>query len=928
MPQELNRITLTGSVLALATALALLPASARAQTSGGFLVDAPELAQPRPSVAAPAAVPGPAAPAAGAKSAAGPVPGAGAANAAAGNGAILGAGEAGARKTGASKTGPGKPGAGKTALPKIEPLPSDGDGPDESALRYYASLNQTERVETEIKRLKKLYPEWKPPADLYETRKAGGVDEQPFWDLFSLGRLDELQREIARRQREEPGWQPSEDLRRKIRKKLVRNKIMALWKANKWKELVAFVKKEGYGGDDTDIDVLWTIAAASAKTKQIDDAMRIYKSILNTNKNPEHRRATIQKAMAALRMRDVEKLIALVKSRPGGAQELEPIAIDITSSRIGAFLHDEREEPVPEEEVAKFEEFARKSADPDHAGLIAWYRYKNKTYQPALEWFKFALSRGGDAMIAHGLAHSLRELGMYRETEEVAYAWREPLVNNLVLFVDILERDLTKEIPPYIEPRRLQRYAQVTMDSAAGEGAQALAWYAYNTCQFKVAHEWFKRAVAWQPKEATVYGYALVLRKLKKSKEFWEVLNRYDGLFPKVIEIIYPDDYIHPPNPCELLRKKGWRPGKKIDAGKFTVPGSYLAPQAGQQVQAAAPGQVRPVWQTGNNYYQKLTQGQGSPVTLPDGRRRRTNAKEPKISRKLFPVAVNPENPLRFFPVGRMTGEPAEAASQRPPVRVQLIAEPPRIMAQLVARRVPGVGRMPYERWGYTLLPGYNGKLKASEPHSAEYAPADTLWATLYADEAKSTRGSRFDKRNLLGNIAASLRAIANAPRVPEPKDSRTGPWRSMTPYKSQEQKEAEKLGIEPEGEGDEGEGAPASAKTSGKPSAKSGKPAKSGKSAKAPSMQHRRVSAPPAHKLQTRARDPLAIKATSFYNAGKYGEALAALEQRAARLKETTGLKLLRAWSLLKLGRTDESRKIFGSLGGAGPKPNLAQRR
>jgi hypothetical protein len=44
-------------------------------------------------------------------------------------------------------------------------------------------------------------------------------------------------------------------------------------------------------------------------------------------------------------------------------------------------------------------------------------------------------------------------------------------VNNLILFIDILERDLTLEFPPY-RARRLARYA-VTMDVASGEGAQA-----------------------------------------------------------------------------------------------------------------------------------------------------------------------------------------------------------------------------------------------------------------------------------------------------------------------------------------------------------------------------------------------------------------------------------------------------------------------
>ena len=74
-------------------------------------------------------------------------------------------------------------------------------------------------------------------------------------------------------------------------------------------------------------------------------------------------------------------------------------------------------------------------------------------------------------MIAHGLAHTLRKLEMKREAEEVAYAWREPLVNNSILFIDLLETDFTKEQPPFIEAeRRRTRYAQVTMATESGRG--------------------------------------------------------------------------------------------------------------------------------------------------------------------------------------------------------------------------------------------------------------------------------------------------------------------------------------------------------------------------------------------------------------------------------------------------------------------------
>ena len=867
---------------------------------------------------------------------------------------------------------PEKTTSGPESAPQIVPLATDGRGPDESALRYYASLQQTRRAETEMTRLQRLYPDWRPPENIFNTPAAGSVDEQPFWDLFALGKFDELRADIDKRMKKEPGWQPSGDLMDKIRRKETRNSITDLWKAGKWKDIIAFIKGNSQAvSDDTDVDILWTVAEAYAKTKQTADALNIYKSIMKNNREPEQRLATVQKAMAVLRMKDVEELIAMAKIDSRGRNELDVIAIDITRGRISAYLHDERSEPIPETELKSFEDYARKDKDPNQPGLAAWYYYKNKVFTQSLEWFKFALEIGGDSMIAHGLAHSLRELGMYRETEEVAYAWREPLVNNAILFIDILERDLTREIPPYIEPERLLRYAQVTMDNAAGEGAQGLAWYAYNSCQFTIAHEWFERAVAWLPKEATVYGYALTLQKLKKTKEFWDVINRYDGLFPKVIDIIYPDDLYHPPNPCDLVEshskqragpngRKGFtvpaphvpgqpQPPQPFGASSYGVappyaaapssasyggaPGGALAavpavpgPQplaAGQAPNPYAPQQAIPgqmampgqMLQQGNaGYYQNTA---------------RVYRREPQIDRKNFPVSVESQNPLRSFPSGRYMGPQPQAASRMIAPPSPLFNEPPIGMRVLVARRVPDVARMPYERWGYTLLPGYNGIATATGPHSSEKAPSGTLWTTLQAKDAASTRAGALDP--LRQDVEALLRRMTTIARVPPPGASVTGPWRAPAPYKSREQLEAEGL-VPPvnasAGPADirpspsltpaastlpsraAGPGAPAIA-----PPGTQNLPAIATNPAAPRPVQPQSPTPPPEGRVESHARDALGQQVAELYNRKQYTEALEALDRRLQVMPETTDLRLIRAWSLLNLNKVDEAKRVFGTL-------------
>ncbi len=84
-----------------------------------------------------------------------------------------------------------------------------------------------------------------------------------------------------------------------------------------------------------------------------------------------------------------------------------------------------------------------------------------------------------------------------------------------------------------------------------------------------------------------------------------------------------------------------------------------------------------------------------------------------------FPLAVSPENPLRFPPVAARDGGPREI--WRP---VTPEARP------LVARRVQGVTAMPYERLGYALLPGWTGGDAPSALRAADApAPRGTLWA-------------------------------------------------------------------------------------------------------------------------------------------------------------------------------------------------------
>jgi cellulose synthase operon protein C len=624
------------------------------------------------------------------------------------------------QSSGATEPSPESPIPAITLKQLTDPLPRKApsrSNVDDSAVRYYATHNEPKRMNAEIARLKKLYPGWEPSKEPYDASPSDTEDETDLWNLYTADRMDELETAINARKAAEGGWQPSQDLALKIRRKSARLKVAEYVKQGRWLDIVDYVHgAEDAASADADVDVLWAVAEAFARTKQIAEAKRIYKLTLTRNKNSDERLATIQKAMANMRMSDVEPLIAMGVPHADGTSEFAPIMIDITRARISAYLRHDREQDVPDVDLRSFEAFARVATNPNEAGLIGWYDYNHADYSNALEWFKLSIGHGGDAMVAHGLAHTLRALGYSREVEEVAYAWRLPLINNAVLFIDTLQADLTRETPPYIEQERLSRYAQETLRLASGEGAQGLAWYAYNSCQFDTALAWFERANAWAPKEATAYGYALTLRRLNRRREFFDVLNRYDGLFPKVIELIFPDNLYHAPTPCGRGTQTGIGSNTQSIAGVPVPQPARL--QASDQIAIS-----------------EMELKRRASVSM-----KSRQSRMPKIARSDFPIAVDSENELRFSALGE----------QSPPIF--RAGEGVTSTTPLVARRVPGVGPMPYENYGFALLPAYNGTTSASAPHSALYAPAGTPWAEQMGQPGSSPSIPQFapDDRNAL----------------------------------------------------------------------------------------------------------------------------------------------------------------------------------
>ena len=552
---------------------------------------------------------------------------------------------------------------------------------DETALREYVAQKRPERVAAETRRLRKLYPGWTVPTDLW-TARPSGLDEAPLWELYEAGSLAQLHKEMDERQAREPNWRPSDDLTRKIAAREFRGLIMDKVANGQWTEVAQSLRDKNLAGMSDDVELMWFAAEAYARTERIADAAATYRLVLDRSSDARQRIATLQKALVTLPMAEVDKLIAAQKSESRKADsfgEFDAIGVDITRARLASFLRGEPSTAIDPVQLAALDDVVRQSSDSRQGGLLAWYAFRRGNFDKALEWFKWSIVRGGDATIAHGLALTLNKLGFRREAEDVAYAWREQAANNAILFIDTLETDLTRETPPKIEPARLTRYAEVTLKLQSGEGAQGLAWYAYNSCQFETALEWFQHAAAWFPKEATIYGYAMTLQRLKRQREFLDVVNRYDGAFPSVVGLIFKDEFARPPGPCDR------------------VVGARIAGGVDQNID--------------DRRISVVSDRNPTPDSI--AMRQATRAE--------FPLMVSPENPLRFAPQDLVLS----AANVIPFVRKE-----PRFERPQIARRVPGASPMPYERLNIALLPAWNGAVAASFPPALSRAPATgTIWS-------------------------------------------------------------------------------------------------------------------------------------------------------------------------------------------------------
>lgn len=429
---------------------------------------------------------------------------------------------------------PGRPqGAVEMSLGAV---PSEAD---RAALRYFAREGDVDRLEAELRRLRALYPDWQPPRDLLDPQ---GEDTQlqVIYDLVGEQRYDDARAAIEERRQRDPTFEPPSRLTDLLEDAEIRQRLAAASDARNFPLVLQIAEENERILTCADVGSIWRVAEAFANTGRPQRAYDAYAYVINQCSNQDERAASLQKAAVTLDASLVTALFALGQTADG-RNEFDDARLDIVRGAVarGGTLVDAT---VPVEWLELLADFARTGENLEDSMLVGFYLYRQGNPAEAAQWFRFALDSGLGSDAAEAYVIALRATGD-REDEflarEVAFQWREQTPELMEAYLDAMATiltadDLGQTAISDVEQVSVDRFVPIVIQQRDPNGAQALGWYAFNTCQFIIAEEWFISSANWVPTEAAMFGLALTRLRLGDQAGFDEVVDEWGPLYSSV----------------------------------------------------------------------------------------------------------------------------------------------------------------------------------------------------------------------------------------------------------------------------------------------------------------------------------------------------------------------------------------------------------
>ncbi len=415
---------------------------------------------------------------------------------------------------------------------------SDQPAVDESALRYFAAKGDRARLEAEIARLRALYPNWTPPADPLAIPENSDRQLAAMWKLYSEAKFTELRKAIAQRQAAESGWKPPADLMNRLE---IAEKRQALLAASNGKNYYDVIR---IGADTpslltcSEVDVLWRIAEAFAKTNRPSRSFDAYAYILKECSKPAERLATVQKAAALLDYGRMQALVQLEKTLPDGTREFEPVRDDL-ARRFVAEASKDIKLTIADSYLQRVDDLLAKQGKAADGLLLGWYYLPRKNNELAGRYFREAREIEDSASASQGLALVLIGGNDPKRAEDVMYRWRDNSVDASATYFAATANLLAIQPPPVIEDTILGRIAAAVIEKKNVPTAEQFGWYALAFQQPRTAAQWFRTVLGWKADyEPAAYGLAVARLRLKDIAGVREIQRLWAGRSDRIATIM------------------------------------------------------------------------------------------------------------------------------------------------------------------------------------------------------------------------------------------------------------------------------------------------------------------------------------------------------------------------------------------------------
>ncbi|MBB3965342.1 hypothetical protein GGQ67_003015 [Rhizobium metallidurans] len=408
---------------------------------------------------------------------------------------------------------------------------------DESALRYFASRGDKARLQAEISRLQALYPNWVPPADPLAVPQSGDKQLEAMWQLYSEGRYAELRKSIADRQGAEAGWQPPADLLDRLDVAEARARLVNASDLKQYTTVVQIGAATPSLLTCADIDVLWRVAEAFARTDRMPRAQDAYGYILKTCTNPQERLATVQKASGLLPYAPMQVLLGLERPDGNGGREFDSIRSDLARNFVAAG-NANPDLAVSPNYLTLVQRLAETQGLASDDLLLGWYHLRRENYAEAEKWFRAGRAKEDSASASQGLALTLIAGKKEQEAEDVMYKWRGDSKDATATYLAATANLMALQPPANIAENVLSRIATEIIAQKYVPTAQQFGWYARSLNQPQTAARWFETALRWKPDdEPSAYGLVITREQLNDRRGVAEVQRLWAGRSERIARL-------------------------------------------------------------------------------------------------------------------------------------------------------------------------------------------------------------------------------------------------------------------------------------------------------------------------------------------------------------------------------------------------------